>query len=417
MLSPAKLKDRIFYGWVVVVTFFIVGITLYGIYFSFGIFFKSIASEFSLTRTETSAIASANILLAGFFAFVSGWALDRYGPKLIVLFMGIFTGLSLILTSQTTSLWQLFITYSLLLSIGTGAVYVVPMSTVSRWFNRKRGLALGLASTGVGLGMIIFAQLATHLITNYDWRTAYLVMGLIAWVAIIPLSRLLKGDPSEVGALPDGVKTRLKRMSDGGDYGRSIGFSLSQVFRSRSFWFLLYTWTIFAVATFMVYIHLVPHITDLGFSAAEAATVFSLVGVASIAGRVPVGIASDKIGRKLTVIFCIVLEAGSIFWLAWANELWALYLFVLVFGFAATGLSTSMGALVGDVFGAGKTGAIFGMLEFGLGVGAAIGTVMAGYVFDVTGNYQMAFLAGSLALITTALTIAMVRRETKGDFE
>ena len=167
----------------------------------------------------------------------------------------------------------------------------------------------------------------------------------------------------------------------------------------------------------MVYIHLVPHITDLGFSAAEAATVFSLVGVASIAGRVPVGIASDKIGRKLTVIFCILLEAGSIFWLAWANDLWALYLFVLVFGFAATGLSTSVGALVGDVFGVDKIGAIFGILEFGLGVGAATGSVMAGYVFDVTGSYNLAFLVGSLALITAALPIALVRQETTGNLE
>ena len=414
MLSPSKLKDRIFYGWVVVVTFFIVGITLYGIYLSFGVFFKSIESEFSLTRTATSAIASASLLLAGFFAFVAGWALDRYGPKLIVLFMGIFTGLSLILTSQTTSLWQLFITYSLFLSMGTGAVYVVPMSTVSRWFNKKRGLALGLASTGVGLGMIIFAPLATYLITNYGWRIAYLVMGLIAWVAIIPLSRLLKGDPHEVGALPDGVKTRLRRTPDGEESSRLTGFSLSQAFRTRSFWLLLYTWVIFAAAVLLVYTHLVPHITDLGFSAAEAAVVFSLMGVSSIAGRAPVGVASDRIGRKLTAVICILLEAGSMLWLIWAHDLWALYLFVLFFGFASAGFSTSMGALVGDVFSVGKLGAIFGILEFGFGIGAAIGPVVTGFIFDVSGSYYMAFLAGALATLTSVLPIALVRREAGG---
>ena len=417
MLSPSKFKDRVFYGWVVVVTFFIVGITLYGIYLSFGVFFKSIESEFNLTRTETSAIVSASLLLAGFFAFVAGWALDRYGPKLVVLFMGIFTGLSLVLTSQTTSLWQLFITYSLFLSMGTGAVFVVPMSTVSRWFDKKRGLALGLASTGIGLGIIIFAPFATYLITNYGWRIAYLVMGLIAWVAIIPLSRLLKGDPREVGALPDGVKTRSKRTSDTEDSSQIIGFSLLQVFRTRTFWLFLYTWVMFAAAIFMVYTHLVPHITDLGFSAAEAAAVFSLMGVASIAGRAPVGVASDRIGRKLTAIICILLEVGSLFWLVWAHDLWALYLFVLVFGFASTGFSTSIGALVGDVFGVGKIGAIFGILELGFGIGAAIGPVLTGFIFDVTGSYYMAFQAGALAVLTTVLPIALARRETDGNAE
>ena len=414
MLSLSKLKDRIFYGWVVVVTFFIVGITLYGICLSFGVFFKSIESEFNLTRTETSAIVSASLLLAGFFAFVAGWALDRYGPKVVVLFMGIFTGLSLVLTSQTTSLWQLFITYSLFLSMGTGAVYVVPMSTVSRWFDKKRGLALGLAGTGVGLGMIIFAPLATYLITNYGWRIAYLVIGLIAWVAIIPLSRLLKGDPREVGALPDGVKRRSKRTSDREDSSQVIGFSLSQVFRTKSFWLLLYTWVIFAAAIFLVYTHLIPHITDLGFSAAEAAVVFSLMGVSSIAGRAPVGVASDRIGRKLTAVICILLEAGSLFWLIWAHDLWALYLFVLFFGFASAGFSTSMGALVGDVFSVGKLGAIFGILEFGFGIGAAIGPVVTGFIFDVSGSYYMAFLAGALATLTSVLPIALVRREAGG---
>lgn len=150
----------------------------------------------------------------------------------------------------------------------------------------------------------------------------------------------------------------------------------------------------------------------MGFSAGEAAAVFGLMGVASIAGRVPVGIASDRIGRKLPAIICALLMAGAMVWLMWAQDLWMLYLFVLVFGFASTGLSTAMGALIGDIFGLGKIGAIFGVLEFGFGIGAAIGPVGGGLIFDVTNSYFMAFLIGALVMVVSTLLIALVRRET-----
>ena len=127
LLSLLKLKDRLFYGWVVVAAFFIVGTTIWGIRFSFGVFFKSIEAEFNRTRAATSGIFSVYMVFGGVFTILGGWALDRYGPRIIVLVMGLFTGFSLLLTSQTNSLWQLFITYSLLLAVGTSDMYVVIM--------------------------------------------------------------------------------------------------------------------------------------------------------------------------------------------------------------------------------------------------------------------------------------------------
>ncbi|MFC1991108.1 MFS transporter, partial [Chloroflexota bacterium] len=152
-----KLKDRLFYGWVVVINFLITGTALWGTRLSFGIFFKSLENEFNLARVETSAIFSVYMALSIIFAIIGGRATDRYGPKIVVLFMGIFTGLSLMFTSQVTSHWQLFLTYSLLLSMGTGTIFIVIMSTVSRWFDKKRGLALGIACSGSGLGIVVVA--------------------------------------------------------------------------------------------------------------------------------------------------------------------------------------------------------------------------------------------------------------------
>jgi len=417
LLSPLRLKDKLFYGWVVVGTFFIAGITLFGIHLSFGVFFESIESAFHLNRAETSAVSSVNLLLSGVCAFLAGWALDRYGPRIVVLLMGLFTGLSLLLTSQTNSLWQLFITYSLLLAMGTGAIYVVPMSTVSRWFDKKKGLALSLASLGVGLGPLFMAPFATYLISNFGWRTAYFVMGLIAWLVVIPLSRLLKRDPYEIGALPDGVKSGSNDVGEEEDGMRLSGLSLPQVFRTRSFWLVIFIFLLFGSNIFLVMTHLVRHARDINFSPMEAATALSLIGGAAIVGKVLVGIASDRVGRKVTVIFCALLQAGAMVWLIWAQDLWMLYLFALVYGFAFSGMSPVMAALVSDAFGLGRIGVILGLLEIGFGVGAAIGPVMGGLIFDARDSYSLAFLLGAVAMLVVTLLISLIRRETNRNFK
>ncbi len=412
MLSLVRSKDKLFYGWVVVAVFFIVGITLYGIYYSFGFFFKSIESEFNLTRAATSAIASANLMLAGICAFAAGWALDRYGPKMVVLLMGIFAGLSLVLTSQTNSVWQLFITYSLLSAMGTGAIYVVPTSTVSRWFHKKRGVALGIAGSGSGLGMVIMAPFATYLISSYDWRIAYIVVGLIAWSIVIPASWLLKRDPHEIGAVPDGVKSPPADKESEEKGIKSIDFSLLQVFKTRNFWLILFIWLLFASCLLLVMTHLVPHATDIGFSFSEAAGILSLLGGSAIAGRPLMGIMSDKIGRRITPIIGTLMLGGAMLWLIWAEELWMLYLFALVYGFAYSGLSSSMGALIADVFRLDNIGAIFGVLEIGWGIGSALGPAMGGLIFDSRQSYSVAFLIGAFFMLITSLLIALIRRET-----
>jgi len=412
--TPWRLTDRIFYGWVVVAVFLVIGIMLYGIHFSFGVFFKSIEAEFNLTRTATSAILSANLLLAGLCSFFFGWALDRYGPRLVVLLMAVFTGLSLVLTSQTNALWQLFITYSLLLALGTGPIYVVPMSAVSRWFDKKRGLALGLSSIGMGLGTMVMAPFATYLITNYSWQTAYLVIGLIAWVIAIPLTRLLKRDPREIGALPDGVRIGDAEPPPGTETSPPAQHPFLAIVQNRNFWVFASIWFLFAACLFLIVTHLVPHITDIGFTPIEAATALSLLGAASIPGRLLMGIASDKIGRKKTFMVSTLLQAVAIVWLIWAQSLWGLYIFALVYGFFYSGFGSSGAALISDTFGVKNIGVVLGLLEIGFGIGAATGPAAGGYIYDVSGNYTAAFIAAALAMLVATLLVTMVKREAPG---
>ncbi|MFC1979427.1 MFS transporter [Chloroflexota bacterium] len=192
MLPALRIRDKFFYGWVITIASLVIFTFAMGMRLSFGVFFKSIESDFGLTRGVTSTIFSVYMLFCCVVSVLGGWALDRYGPRTVALLMGSFTGLSLLLTSQTDSAWQLFVTYGLLLALGTGGMFAVVSSTVSRWFDKNRGIALGIVSSGGGLGPVILAPFATYLISNFDWRMAFLVIGLIAGLVMASLSLLLK---------------------------------------------------------------------------------------------------------------------------------------------------------------------------------------------------------------------------------
>ncbi len=411
MLSLLRFRNKLFYGWVVVVAFLIIGATTMGANSSFGVFFKSIESEFNLTRAATSTVSSISLAFGVVFGILGGWALDRYGPRIIILLSGIFTGLSLLLTSQTNSSWQLFITYGLLLAIGTGAVYVVTMSTISRWFDKKRGLALGIATSGKGLGIVIMAPLATFLISNFDWRIAYIVIGLIAWLIVIPLSRLLRKTPYEIGTIPDGVNSPSKNIENEKEVTQPIDFSLLQVLKTRNSWLIISIWLFFSSNLMLVSTHLVPHAIDMGFSTGEAATIFSLMGGMSIAGRVLMGRVSDSFGRKTTAIICSLLQVGAMVWLIWSQDLWMLYLFASVYGFAYSGFISPIYALVGDIFGLRNIGVIMGVLDIGWAIGGAIGPIIGGLIFDVRDSYSVAFLMGAAAMLIVTLLVVLIRSE------
>lgn len=389
---------------------FLIAVVGLGTRYSFGVFFKSIESEFALTRGATSGVFSIYMLLCCVFAVLGGRALDRYGPKVVVFLMGSFTGLSLLLTSQANSAWQLLISYGLLLSLGTGAIYAVVNSTASRWFDKKRGFVLGITTSGGGFGAIVMAPFATYLISNFGWRTAFIVMGLIAWLVISSMCLILKKEPGDMGLLPDGVKSEAAQP---GPQKKEIkaqltGLSVLQASRTSNFWFLGLIWLLLSLDVHLVFVHVVSYAVDMGNSLMDAAIILALIGGTTIPGRLLVGRVSDTIGRKAPAIACAVLQVGALLWLMWAQELWKLYVFAIAFGFLWGGLGVLTTALIGDVFGMRSIGAIMGMMSAGWALGAASGPAIGGYIFDVSGTYFMAFAAGAVAILIAALLVALV---------
>jgi MFS family permease len=303
----------------------------------------------------------------------------------------------------------------LLVSTSTGTIWVITNATASRWFDKKRGLALGIAGSGIGLGAIVMAPFATYLISNFGWRIAYLTIGIIVWLIVIPLSRLLKRGPNKIGALPDGIESSPGRISiseTSEEYTTEHGgLSLQEACRTCSFWVFGSMWLLYAFCTFLILTHIVPYATDMGIPAMQAATILSLIGASSLAGRVLMGRVSDSIGRKKIAITCALFAGGAMVWLTWSQDLWMLYVFGVVYGFCNGGLDPSLASLIGDIFGMRSIGVIMGILEIAWGAGAAIGPAIGGFVFDVNESYSIAFIAGAFAMLLLALLTAVIRRE------
>lgn len=412
MLSLSEIKDKVFYGWVVAIAGFTVSFMSFGIRNSFGVVFKSLEGEFGLSRGATSTIFSVYMLLCCVFAVFGGWALDRYGLRIVTFIMGSFTGLSLLLTSQANSLWHLYVTYGLLFSLGTGAVFVAVNSPVSRWFVKKRGFVFGITTSGGSAGMVIMAPFTTYLISNLGWRTAFIILALIAWLIVACMSMLLRKDPRDVGLLPDGVKpggAKIKLQTSESS-NQQTGLSLLESFGTGNFWFLGFIWLLLSLSVYLILTHVVPHAIDLGISPAGAAVILSLIGFVGIPGRLVAGRVSDSIGRKAPAIACALLQAGVLIWLIWMRDLWMLYVFAIVFGFSWGGLASQIPALIGDIFGGHSLGAIMGALLIGWNLGAAIGPAIGGFMFDVSGNYFLAFAIGAAAMLIAALLAALLRK-------
>ena len=387
--------------------------TVLGIRSSFGVFFTSIETEFLLSRAATSSMFSVFMIISAAVAISGGWILDRYGPRIVIFLMGVFVALGLVLTSQTSSVWQLFFTYSLLAALGTGAGFTVVTATTSRWFVRKRGLALGIGLSGEGMGTLAIAPLAAYLISSYDWRMTYVVMGLIGGLIICSLSLLLRKSPQEIGLLPDGESPPPNGIA-GGNAGipvQPIGFSLLETIRTRSFWFLWLATLLYTACHFILLTHIVPHVTDAGVSTTTAGMVLALVGGGNIVGRIGMGVVSDRIGRKVSAVSCALLQITVMVWLIWAQDVGTFYLISILAGFAFGGLSNSAIAMLGDTFGVGSLGTIMGAIVVGFSLGAALGPYVGGLIFDVTASYHMAFLIGAVVTIFALLFIAAVRRE------
>ena len=400
-------EPRFFYGYIVVALALLIMFLAYGTRTTFGIFFKPMLTEFDWTRALTSGAFTLSMITQGILGIFMGRYNDRIGPRLVMTLCCFFLGLGFLLLSQTGSAWHLYLFYGVVIGIGMGGVLVVLLSTAARWFVKRRGTMTGIVSAGMGVGTLIMAPVSNWLISVYDWRLSYVIVGSGILVIGIVAAQFLRRDPSQMGLVPYGQEGGEPGLAPGAE-----GLSLKEAAGTRQFWMAAIIFFCLGYHVFSISVHLVPHVTDLGISAATAANILAMSGVLRIISFIVWGGVADRIGNRRVLAISFVLIAVSMFWLVAIKEVWMFYLFVVVAGFGSGGAGLVESTVVAELFGMKSHGVILGAISFVFTIGAALGPFVTGYVFDVNGTYQVAFLVCAIVSVI-GLILSAVLRPTK----
>jgi predicted MFS family arabinose efflux permease len=407
--SPGA-RPRFFYGYIVVGSALLIMAIMYGAYNSFGIFFKPVLTDLDWTSAVTSSGFSLSWIVHGLLGIVMGRLTDRFGPRVVLTICGFLLGLGYILMSQIGTVWQLYLFYGVIIGAGMGGSWVPIVSTVARWFTNRRTLMTGIALSGVSIGTLVGAPVASRLISAYDWRTSYVIVSGIVLVVVVLAAQLLRRDPTQAKQRPYGESEGEKQEP----VSETHSLSLREAVRTRQFWLTSGMFFCFGFLLYTIITHIVPHAIELGISPIGAANILATTGGLSIAGRIVLGSAADRIGNRQVFIIGFILMAAALFWLVPAKEVWGLYLFAVVFGFAFGGCATSESPLVAGLFGLSSHGLILGAINvLGFTLGAAIGALIGGYIFDMAGSYQLAFIVcGAMSVVGLILTALLSPIET-----
>lgn len=370
------------YGWVVVGGAFVAHVVALGTIYSFGVFFPSMLDEFGQGQGGTAWVASiANAVMLG-GAGVTGWLAGRLGPARVIAGGAVLVGAGLLLSSVAGSLWQVYLAYGVLLGAGASAAFVPCVGAVGQWFDRHRGLAIGVAVAGSGVGTVVVAPLSEALIDDLGWRSA---------------ARVLAGGGAVLLLLAAAV---VRGRGETGRRGGGLGVWNRPTFR------LLYAAAVVGAFGYLVpFVYLVPYARHHDVSAGTAALLLALMGAANTVGRVVLGAAADRFGRLAMLRIATAAMAAAVLLWPLATAVTGMAAFAFAYGFFAGAFIALLPALTGDYFGIERLAATAGLLYTGAAVGSLLGAPVAGALFDRLGSYTVGVVLAGVALVANTVLL------------
>ncbi|HEY7060387.1 MAG TPA: MFS transporter [Chloroflexota bacterium] len=422
-----RRRPRLFYGWVIVGAVFCLLALGYVTWYCFGLFLVALVQEFGWARAEVGGVFSVFVLVHALCAPLAGRLVDRFGSRAMVHGGALLLGAALFACSRITALWQFYLCFGVLAAVGLSAMgWVAGVALMGRWFSRHVGLAVGIIGSGIGLGTFLAAPPLQSLISSYGWRTTFVVLAALMVLVPQPLALLLRARPEDLGLQRDGAPAPRSssrpaslapeppradpRVVDAAWAARE--WTVGRAVRTRRFLLLLLTFGIATFATQQTHAHQAAYLIGSGYDAMLAALVVGLVGLISIAGRILVGLASDRLGRER--LFSAGVAAGVVAMLLMLSFAGGtsppalLFVYAALFALAYSTAPTLTPAITADLFSGRHYGAIYGVLMLANGVGGATGAWLGGYLYDHTGSYRLVWVEIIAAYALAGLVVWLV---------
>ncbi|MBW2060875.1 MAG: MFS transporter [Deltaproteobacteria bacterium] len=427
IVSRVKARsDKLFYGWrIVAVSFFINAFGVGTFFYGFSTFFNPMIVEFGWSRTLMSGVYSLSRLEGGLEGPIVGWLIDKFGARKI-LFTGILiAGVGFILLSQVRSPLSLYLIFGLTLSLGYNLGYIHGTgAAVAKWFVKKRGRAFSFLYTGNGIGGAIFVPLIAWLIVQYGWRSAAVIIGVATLAIPLPLSLIIRSTPEEMGLVPDGepgskadsldeAVQKAKGVSVGSTIPEEVNFTVGDAIRTRAFWVYSASMMLRSCILSAIVVHQIPHLTDIGIPYQAASKVLGLMVLMSVPGRFVFGWLGDRFEKRMILFLLCMLQGVGIFIFINANTIVLLYLFVVVFGLGYGGVIPLTIALRADLFGRKNYATIAGITMTMAMVGTVAAPVFAGYLYDVSQSYNLAFYIFIGMIVLSGVLFLLIPRTSQ----
>jgi MFS family permease len=400
---------RIHYAWIVLGTLVVIMVTAGGLRASFGVFIKPMEAEMGWSRTSLSIAAALSLLVYGVVAPFAGRAADLWGARTVCTVSLGLIALGALASASVRELWQLYLASGVLMAVGASGGTLTPaIPLIARWFDKHRGLAIGIAGAAMSAGQLVVIPLATWLTLRLGWRQSYAWLGLGLLVLILPLgAAFLRNDPRDKGLAPYGASPSKDANASAWSRGRRV--SITEAAQYPAFWLLVSTYFVCGYTSGgLVGTHLIPHAVEHGFTEMAAAQALGVMGATSILGTIASGWICDRFGRKGPLAWYYLVRGLSLLFLLVVWDVPSLDLFAAVLGLNWFSTVPPTTTLTANIFGRHSVGELSGWIFLAHQVGAALAASIGGFIHDATGSYAWAFISAALlAFVAAGLTLAI----------
>jgi MFS family permease len=414
MTPPSTDSSRIHPAWIVLVAVTLCMMASSGIRSVFGVYIRPLETEFGWTRGALSGVAAISLLLLGAAGPFAGRLADRWGPRRVIVLSLFMLGVGSIGAAMVAALWQLYLTTGVLMGIGSGGLGLATGSVIAtRWFEARRGLAIGIAAGGMSAGQLVIIPLAAALMVWFGWRASVFWLGVSVLAVVLPLAAwLIRNDPADRGLRPYGA-TSAATAAPSLEERRAARVGVIEAAQHPQFWLLMATFFVCGYTTNgMVLTHFMPHALEHSFTELQASTALGIMGAMNVLGTIASGWVCDRFGRRGPLATYYFLRGISLVFLVYVWDTSSLHLWAAIYGLNYISTVPPTTTLTASIFGQYSVGELSGWIFFAHQVGAALGAAIAGWVFEIHGSYGPAFIAAAVLGIVAAVLTMLIREES-----